>query len=86
MVDTQDLKYCGFNGRAGSIPAPGTKLIYPSDIWDPYISPRIMCERVYPNTYPHIPLQQIMLPLYLEVRTQVYKLHEHGQKEGQLPL
>ena len=25
LVDTQDLKSCGFNGRAGSIPAPGTK-------------------------------------------------------------
>jgi hypothetical protein len=25
LVDTQDLKSCAFNGRAGSIPAPGTK-------------------------------------------------------------
>ena len=24
LVDTQDLKSCAFNGRAGSIPAPGT--------------------------------------------------------------
>lgn len=25
LVDTQDLKSCGHCGRAGSIPAPGTK-------------------------------------------------------------
>jgi hypothetical protein len=27
LVDTQDLKSCAFNGRAGSIPAPGTNLL-----------------------------------------------------------
>ena len=27
LVDTQDLKSCAFNGRAGSIPAPGTKIL-----------------------------------------------------------
>jgi len=27
LVDTQDLKSCGHRGRAGSIPAPGTKAL-----------------------------------------------------------
>ena len=45
-----------------------------------------MCEGEYLNTYPHSPLPQIMLPWYQEARTQAYKLHEHGQKAGQLSL
>ena len=28
LVDTQDLKSCDHCGRAGSIPAPGTKTIF----------------------------------------------------------